>query len=71
MQIWIVTAQAKEETNTGIIQRVDVRCWGAYSTEERAQQMASKYNGAVTALTVDQEQGANLQHWLNPGYTQE
>ena len=71
MQVYVVTSQAQEQTSAGVIQRVDVRCWGAYSTLVRAQQIADKYLGSVTTLTVDQEQGTNLEHWMNPGYTQE
>lgn len=71
MTVWIVTTQAREETAAGVIQRVYVRCWGAYSTAARATQLATKYGGTVTEVAVDDEQGVNLQQWLNPGYTQE
>jgi hypothetical protein len=67
-RVWLVTGQAREETKDGVIQRVVVRAWGVYSSEDRAAAMATKYNGSVTELVVDEEQGANLQQWLNPGY---
>jgi len=64
MQIWIVTTQAREELSTGQAIGFHVRTWGAYSDATRAQQIADKYRGTVTGpVTVDQEQGANLESW--------
>ncbi len=71
MTAWVVTSQGKEESPTGTILRVYVRCWGVYSTEARAQVIAAKHSATVTEMTVDQEQGANLEVWLNPGYAQD
>ena len=63
-QIWIVTTQAREELSTGQVIGFHVRTWGAYTDATRAQQIADKYLGTVTGpVTVDQEQGANLESW--------
>ena len=63
MNLWIVTSQAREELPTGQSVGFHVRTWGAYTDAVRAQQIAAKYSGSVTEVTVDQEQGANLESW--------
>jgi len=62
-KIWIVTSQAREEIPTGQAIGFHVRTWGAYTSLTRAQQIAAKYGGTATEVTVDQEQGANLESW--------
>lgn len=68
MTVYVVTSLAQEKDKYGVIQRVDVRCHGVFTGSDRADQIATKVNGSVTTITVDEEWPTGLQHWLNPGY---
>lgn len=69
MEIFVVTSQAQEEDNVGIILTAMVRIYGVYSDRTRADAIATKYRGTVKSLYLDKENiGDVLQQWVNPGY---
>lgn len=68
MEIWAVTRQSKEESAAGVILRVDVRCFGVFTDETRANEIAVKNNATVAPLVLDGEDARLLQSWTNPGY---
>lgn len=68
MRAYIVTNKSQEEDTVGRILRVDVTCFGVYTSLDQAVAIAAKYNGSYQEIVVDQESRSMLEHWENPGY---
>lgn len=68
MNVWVVTALGKEEDKFGKILAVHVRCFGVYTTETEADQIAAKHQGVATPFVADDEALARLAYWENPGF---
>jgi len=72
MTVYIVTSKATDKDSSGVTLEVKVRCYGVFSSESRANDIAAKYSASVSEVVLDTERypqsGPVLQSWVNPGY---
>lgn len=70
MTLYLVSKTSEEKSSTGTIQRVDEIVFGVFTTETRANNVATRWGATVTEFIADRDARTVVNQWLNPGYTQ-
>lgn len=68
MKLYLVTHFSVEEDSAGITERLETVVYGVYTTKERADAIAEKWDGNVSEFHADLESNSIVERWTNPGY---
>jgi len=68
VNLYLVSKKSQDESSTGVLEVAETKVYGIYTTAERANVIADKYDASVTSFVSDQEVEAIVTRWTNPGY---
>ena len=71
MDLYLVSKKSQNESRTGVIEVAEMSVVGIFTTEGRANDMASKHDASVTHFVADKESFTAVERWINPGYVQD
>ena len=68
MELYLVSKASQEESRTGVVEAAETNVFGIFTTEDRADAIAEKYDAHVTEFVADKESMEMIERWINPGY---